>query len=1031
MTKKNIFSRLLKQFSRNRYWFLIVFISLPIWFFLIAPFLLKISTDFSYKADIISVDNFYDEKNDDFQGEQYSNTQFSYEVVNKNWPILTIKNIFHVATAEGKTIFKAEPLYAINSFTWKHFRHYGDKEREWYLFAPRWLNKKETFLYWHVSNNKSSTMKYAGERLLYWLRVFKFESEYQWPIDQTEFMDHLPGVPEERGVKLGNRISLWVEPLSGYVVKMEERSEEYFYFDKSTGQKIAPYNQFLNVYTEQSVRDHVKCALVARNKAIVIQIVIPVVLFLSLIFSLIFYRFPNLFIFSSEYAVPGIVLVSGFVITFFAYTISQRNIQEYERNNFSYQTEEIASLIKGKMNIYTNALSWGKWFFDSSVSVDRNEWYSYVNSLNMRQNYPGIQGMGFSQVIQPEEKDNFITSVRNEWFTDFSITPEGQRDIYTSIVFLEPFYERNKRAFGYDMFSDSTRRKAMIRARDTGLPALSEKVILKQETDTDIQNGFLLYVPVYKNNASLTGLPRGDIFWYVYAPFRVNDFISSLFNESDYDISFQIFDGLRVVPDAQFYRSPSFPNEDGEIIYRDLKTLSIAGRPWTIEFVNSPTFQRNTIYVRLAYGIIILGFIVSVLISFVVYSLMVSRQKAVQYAQKINRKLVKNIQELELTRDTTLQALQDVEIQKNKFQKANTRLKLATRSAKIGVWEWDIVKDNLIWDAQMYALYGYDKESFSGKAYDAWYATIHPDDKEKVSTALQYSLRTKQVFDTKFRIICPDNSLRDIRAFGLVETDDKNKPIHMVWVNWDITHEALVDRQKTEFVSIASHQLRTPLTSIGWYTEMMLHGDTGKISPSQKKYLNEIYKSHTAMVDLVNKLLSVSRIDLGTLVVDSKVTNMNHIVRDIISENKKKISLNKILIREHIGKVAECLSDPTLVRIILQNLIANAIKYTPQGGKIEISLSLKWKNILFRITDNGRGIPEEQQKDIFHKFFRANNTKDVNGTGLGLYIVRSIVEKLWGKVWFDSHTHGTKKWTTFFVEFPFVLDRQKPIKKSS
>ncbi len=81
MTKKNIFSRLLKQFSRNRYWFLIVFISLPIWFFLIAPFLLKIPTDFSYKADIISVDNFYDEKNDDFQGEQYSNTQFSYEVV--------------------------------------------------------------------------------------------------------------------------------------------------------------------------------------------------------------------------------------------------------------------------------------------------------------------------------------------------------------------------------------------------------------------------------------------------------------------------------------------------------------------------------------------------------------------------------------------------------------------------------------------------------------------------------------------------------------------------------------------------------------------------------------------------------------------------------------------------------------------------------------------------------------------------------------------------------------------------------------
>lgn len=122
-------------------------------------------------------------------------------------------------------------------------------------------------------------------------------------------------------------------------------------------------------------------------------------------------------------------------------------------------------------------------------------------------------------------------------------------------------------------------------------------------------------------------------------------------------------------------------------------------------------------------------------------------------------------------------------------------------------------------------------------------------------------------------------------------------------MNWDITHEALVDRQKTEFVSIASHQLRTPLTSIGWYTEMLLHGDTGEISPVQKKYLNEIYKSNVAMTDLVNKLLSVSRIDLGTLVIDCKTTHMDSILSDILSENKKKISTKKISIIEHIGNI--------------------------------------------------------------------------------------------------------------------------------
>lgn len=122
-------------------------------------------------------------------------------------------------------------------------------------------------------------------------------------------MHHLPDVPEERGLKLGNIISMWIEPVSGYVVKLEERSEEYFYFDTKTGKKIAPYNQFLNIYTEESVREHVEYAAQTRNRVLVIQAVIPVVLFLILFFSLIFYRFPHAFIFSPEYFVPGFVFI--------------------------------------------------------------------------------------------------------------------------------------------------------------------------------------------------------------------------------------------------------------------------------------------------------------------------------------------------------------------------------------------------------------------------------------------------------------------------------------------------------------------------------------------------------------------------------------------------------------------------------------------------------------------------------------------------------------------------------------------------
>lgn len=122
-------------------------------------------------------------------------------------------------------------------------------------------------------------------------------------------MHHLPGVPEDRGVKLGNIVTLWIEPISGYVVKMEDRSEEYFYFDIKTGKTIAPYNQFLNTYSEQSVREHVNAAFIARNMVIIIQYVVPIFLFSVLVFFVVFYRFPDFFIFSPQYLFPGIVFI--------------------------------------------------------------------------------------------------------------------------------------------------------------------------------------------------------------------------------------------------------------------------------------------------------------------------------------------------------------------------------------------------------------------------------------------------------------------------------------------------------------------------------------------------------------------------------------------------------------------------------------------------------------------------------------------------------------------------------------------------
>lgn len=245
------------------------------------------------------------------------------------------------------------------------------------------------------------------------------------------------------------------------------------------------------------------------------------------------------------------------------------------------------------------------------------------------------------------------------------------------------------------------------------------------------------------------------------------------------------------------------------------------------------------------------------------------------------------------------------------------------------------------------------------------------------------------------------------------------KIIGTIEVFRDITVEKDVDKAKTEFVSLASHQLRTPLTSIGWYAEMLLSGDAGKLNKQQKDYLNEVDHGNKRMVKLVNSLLNISRIELGTFSVEPELTDLKVVVDDVIDELKTVISENKIKVKFVYGEdIKKILVDPRLIRIVYQNLLTNSLKYAPVGGSVKLEIKTDGDKILNSVTDNGCGIPSSQQSNIFQKLFRADNAKakDAEGTGLGLYIVKSIIEQSsGGKIWFESVEN---KGTTFFFTLP-------------
>ncbi|MDP1845485.1 MAG: HAMP domain-containing sensor histidine kinase [Candidatus Moranbacteria bacterium] len=237
-------------------------------------------------------------------------------------------------------------------------------------------------------------------------------------------------------------------------------------------------------------------------------------------------------------------------------------------------------------------------------------------------------------------------------------------------------------------------------------------------------------------------------------------------------------------------------------------------------------------------------------------------------------------------------------------------------------------------------------------------------------------------------------------------------------VERDIAHVRQIDKAKTEFVSLASHQLRTPLTSVSWYTEMLLNKDVGSLNEKQKEYLSEIYIGNRRMINLVDDILNTSRIDMGTLLIETKIISLSEIAKSVLDEMAPLLQDKKMEVKKYFeANLPKIKADPELIRIVIQNLCLNSLKYTPPGGSIGIGMKKHNSHVLMEVSDSGYGIPEKQKKRIFTKMFRADNirSKETDGTGLGLYIVRAIVEQHGGRVWFESEEN---KGTTFYVSLP-------------
>lgn len=288
---------------------------------------------------------------------------------------------------------------------------------------------------------------------------------------------------------------------------------------------------------------------------------------------------------------------------------------------FASRKVEVVRALDQRLATYSQVLRGGLGLFSASTHVERQEWKTYVASLELEQRYPGIQGVGYAEFITPQDLAAYERAVQAEGHPGFAVRPSGARQVYSSITYLEPFDERNKQAFGYDMYSQETRRAAMDQARDLGDVAISGKVTLVQEITTDVQSGFLIYLPFYGTGVAPMTVAerRANIKGFVYSPFRMGDLMRGVLGESLDDISLRIYDGDQAAVDVQDPAHLMFvgdnPPSRVEAGLTETILFQFGGHSWTLEITAQPWFAlshssanpRNVLYICLVICLLVFG----------------------------------------------------------------------------------------------------------------------------------------------------------------------------------------------------------------------------------------------------------------------------------------------------------------------------------------------------------------------------------------------------------------------------------------
>lgn len=317
---------------------------------------------------------------------------------------------------------------------------------------------------------------------------------------------------------------------------------------------------------------------------------------------------------------------------------------------------------------------------------------------------------------------------------------------------------------------------------------------------------------------------------------------------------------------------------------------------------------------------------------------------------------------------------------------------------------------------------GYSQKEVLGKTPALWGQQMEKEFYEKFWQTIKVE---KKPFIGEF-VNKRKNGQRYIADAMVIPILDNQRNIRFfVGVERDVTEAKNLDRAKTEFISLAAHQLRTPIATISLTAEMLIDGLAGKIGPEANRYLADIMEHVRKMTSMIEVFLNISRMEIGTFEINPKPLDLVKNIEENLKGVAPLMQAKSLRLKKSLPTGPLLMNiDPKITNLALENILSNAVKYTPSGGSIKVLTETQDGQIVISVSDNGCGIPESQQSQIFQKMFRADNVKDsqIEGTGLGLYAARMLLNEAGCKIWFDSKEN---KGTTFFLAIPLTGMKEK------